>query len=288
MTPNPNTISVIVLALNEGDFLRQTIEQLQATLPGAEVIIVDDGSSDGCADFLRNGARLFRTDRLGTAAARNFAVRHASGEFLVFADAHIRLPEGWWQPMLQLLGQPSAGAVASVVSDMTEPDRRGHGMRFRPDLTIEWLPLRQKSPYPVALIPWCCAAMRRNVFDKSGGFDEGMIRWGAVDLEYSLRLWLLGYELWLVPEVEIFHLFREDRPYHVEWSWVIHNRLRLAFLHFNRERISRAIDALHGHEGFAEGLSLAVERDIFSRRAELAAARVRDDQWFFDRFGPEW
>jgi GT2 family glycosyltransferase len=292
VTATQPRISVIVLALNEGDNLRRTVEELRATAPDtAELLVVDDGSSDGCADFLRRGngaVKLLHTDRFGTAKARNFAAGQARGEFLVFADAHIRLPERWWQPMIELLDQPSAGAVASVVSDTAEPDCKGYGMRFRPDITIEWLPLRQKSPYPVALIPWCCAAMRRDVFDKAGGFDEGMIRWGGVDLEFSLRLWLLGYELWLVPEVEIFHEFRESRPYHVEWSWVIHNRLRLAFLHFSRERISRAVDALRDHEAFASGLSLTVDRDISRRRAELAAARVRDDEWFFGRFGPEW
>ena len=283
-------ISIIVLALNEGDHLRQTVEQLRATAPDAELIVVDDGSNDGCADFLESceGVRLLRTNMVGTAKARNVAVSHAQCELLVFADAHINVPARWWQPMVEILGQPSAGAVASVVSDTTERDCKGFGMRFRPDITIEWLPLQQRSPYPVALIPWCCTAIRRDVFDKAGGFDEGMIRWGGVDLEFSLRLWLLGYELWLIPELEIFHLFREDRPYHVEWSWVIHNRLRLAFLHFGRERVARAIEALRGHEAFPAGLSLTVERDVFLRRAQLAAARVHDDDWFFNKFGPAW
>lgn len=288
---NSHRISIVVLALNEGANLRNTVKQLRSTAPDAEIIVVDDGSTDGCADFLQSchcDVKLLRTDMFGTARARNFAVRQTAGDFLVFADAHINLQEQWWQPMLELLEKPSAAAVASVVTDTTEPDRKGFGMRFRPDITIEWLPLQKKSPYPVALIPWCCTAMRRDVFDRTGGFDEGMIRWGGVDLEFSLRLWLLGYELWLVPEVEIFHLFREDRPYHVEWSWVIHNRLRLAFLHFSTERIARAIGALRSHEAFAAGLSLTVDRDIFSRRAQLAATRVRDDEWFFGRFGPEW
>jgi glycosyltransferase involved in cell wall biosynthesis len=284
------TISVIVLALNEGERLRETVEALQITLPaGAEIVVVDDGSSDGCADFLLGSdVRLLHTHEFGTAKARNFGVRHAAGDILVFADAHIQLPEGWWRPMLELLRDPIIGAVASVVSDTTEPDCKGYGMRLRRDITIEWLPRRQETPYPVALIPWCCTAMRRDTFEASGGFDEGMIRWGGVDMEFSVRLWLLGYELWLIPQVEIFHFFREDRPYHVEWSWVIHNRLRLALVHFNRTRISRAVEALRDHEAFASALSLTVDRDIFSRRAELAAARVRDDEWFFSRFGPDW
>lgn len=284
-------ISVIVLALNEGERLHQTVKALQATLPPhAEILVVDDGSTDGSADFLRGSGtvRLLEGREFGTAKARNFGVRHASGEVLVFADAHIQVPEGWWRPMVELLRNPSIGAVASVVSDTTEPECKGYGMRLRSDITIEWLPPRQDTPYPVALIPWCCTAMRRDTFERSGGFDEGMIRWGGVDMEFSVRLWLLGYELWLTPQVEIFHFFREDRPYHVEWSWVMHNRLRLAFVHFNSGRIRRAVEALRNHEAFAPGLSLTVDGDISTRRAQLAALRVRDDEWFFSRFGPEW
>lgn len=290
--PSAPQISAVVIALNEGENLRRTVERLRATLPDdAEILIVDDGSTDGSTGFLcaaDPGVRLFRTTQWGTARARNFGARHASGEFLVFADAHIDLPDLWWPPMIELLGQRGAGAVAPVVSDIAEPDCKGYGMRLCSDITIEWLPLQQNTPYPVALIPWCCAAIRRDTFESIGGFDEGMIRWGGVDLELSLRLWLLGYELWLIPGVEIFHLFREHRPYPVEWSWVIHNRLRLAFVHFDSGRISRAVEALRDHEGFASAVGLAIERDIFSRRTQLATRRVYDDEWFFRKFGPEW
>ena len=45
--------------------------------------------------------------------------------------------------------------------------------------------------------------MRRHVFEAVGGFDGGMTGWGWEDQEISLRLWLLGYELRLVPEVTV-------------------------------------------------------------------------------------
>src|SRR5258708_16525902 len=49
----PRSMSVVVIARDEGEYLRRTVEQLTATTTaGTEIIVIDDGSRDGCADFL--------------------------------------------------------------------------------------------------------------------------------------------------------------------------------------------------------------------------------------------
>jgi GT2 family glycosyltransferase len=281
-------IAAVVITLNEGANLRSTVEQLCATLPGdADIIIVDDGSTDGSTNFLNGGrVQLLRTNNVGTAKTRNLAAGHTSADILVFLDAHLNLPPGWWEPILDVLETTGAGAVAPAVSDIEEPQRKAFGMRFKgPDLSVEWLRQNGDSPYQVPFLPWCCTAIRRDIFQKIGGFDEDMIRWGGIDIELSLRLWLLGYELWLAPQAEVFHFFRSTRPYPVEWREVIHNRLRTAFLHFSSDRIAQVVRALNSHQGFSAAIALAVERDIAARRSALAARRVRDDGWFFEKFG---
>lgn len=292
MAAHPS-ISVVVITLNEGARLRETVEGLRRTLPQeAELVIVDDGSTDGSTEFLAvpdEPAILLRSLGLGTARARNWGARQSRGDYIVFADAHITLPTGWWEPIVELLGRSVVGAVAPMVSDLAEPRGCGYGLRLGgPDLTAEWLPLRGLTPYPVPLLPGCCLAMRREVFEAVGGFDDGLLRWGGMEHELGLRLWLLGYELWLAPEVECAHLFRDEGPYHVEWSWVIHNRLRLAFLHFNRSRIARVVDNLRDHQGFSDALALLADSDVSRRRCELASRCTRDAEWYFNTFGPIW
>lgn len=289
MTAGP-AISAVVVSFNEGGRLRQTIEQLRATLScDSEIIVVDDGSDDGSADALGTRdarLRVFKTDRLGIASARNFGARHSTGEILVFSDAHVTVQPGWCASLVALLAQPQVAAVGPVIYDVEQPWRRGFGQRFKAaDLSLEWLPSGGDQPVQVPVLPGGFWAMRRDVFERSGGFDDGMVCWGSEDAELSLRLWLLGYELWLAPQVEVGHLFHDYLPYKVEWSWIIANRLRLALLHLNDQRIAETLEALRSHEHFAAALAQTLLSEYAGRRAKLLSARLYDDAWYFQKFG---
>ena len=286
-------ISVVVIALNEGSNLRRTVENLQSTLNGdSEILVVDDGSDDGCADYLAAGdtpVRLVRSDHLGVAGARNFGAAQTRGDVIVFADAHITVQPGWLAPLVELLDKDSVGAVAPVILNQEKPRYKGFGLRLKsPDLSIEWLRRQGEDPYPVPILPGCCLAMRRETFEATGGFDGGMIRSQGVDNELGVRFWVLGYEMWLAPQVEVMHLFRRRQPYELAWNTVMHNKLRLAFVHFEQDRVSRVVDALRGHKGFAAGLAQLAVGDAAEGRSLIASKRVRDDRWFFEQFGPSW
>src|SRR5215467_3192988 len=88
-------ISVVVISRNEGRELKRTVENFDDTLPaGGEIIVIDDGSTDGSADRLaqrRGRIRLHRGQGYGVARARNFGARQAQGNVIVYADAHLRL-----------------------------------------------------------------------------------------------------------------------------------------------------------------------------------------------------
>jgi len=293
MARRPNKISVVVCALNEGKNLRRTVDSYRDTLPAkSEIIVIDDGSEDGSTNFLkqRNGAvRTIRTKHIGVARARNLGAINSRGEVIVFSDAHVEAGPGWWKPMLDVLDNPRSGGVAPTIADMTDTECKGWGLELKgPNPSESWLRKPGDAPFSAPLLPWCSTAMRRDTFEATGGFDEGMLRWGSIDNEMSLRLWLLGYECWVVPEVEFRHVFREERPYNMEWSWALHNKLRIAFVHFEPPRIARVVKALRRHQDFPDAAALLAEGDVSSRRKELAARRVHDAEWYFERFGPNW
>jgi hypothetical protein len=72
------------------------------------------------------------------------------------------------------------------------------------------------------------------------------------------------------------------------WETILHNRLRLALVHFDTRRIADVVDALRDHPAFPEALALTADSDVLVRRASMAATRKHDPDWFLDRFGTEW
>ena len=288
----PTDLSVVVISRNEGEFLRRTLVNLEETLPsGTEIVAVDDGSVDGSADFLTGHPhiRLISGGNLGVAKARNLGARQTAGKTLIFADAHMEFPSGWWQPLSETLLRPGVGAVAPAIADVARPELKGFGLNLTgPELDASWLPQSGTDPYPVPILPGACIAFSRKVFEDAGGFDDGLMSRGGVDNELSIRLWLLGYELQVVPGVEVRHLFRRRAPFPAAWTPLLHNRLRLAFVHFNRKRIRAVVEALQEYDEFAAALSLVIDSDISSPRCRLRGRRIRSDDWYFDRFDLCW
>ena len=287
-------ISVVMISRNEGRYLKQTLENLDATLPDdAEIVVVDDGSEDGSSDFLkrrRGRVKLWRTHDMGVAKARNFGARRTTGEVLVFADAHLKLPQGWWEPMLNALKDPRVGAVAPAIRGTNPKHVEGYGLTFRgPGMEVAWIRRRPKGPTAVPILPGCTLAMPRAVFERvGGGWDDGLLQRGNVDNEVSVRLWLLGYELMVLPDVVVQHRFRKKSPFPVGWPQYLHNRLRLAFVHFSDERLGRVVGSLRRYPGFGEALRIIAQSDVAVRRNEISIARERSDDWYFERFRLKW
>jgi len=287
--PDNPRISVVIISRNEGEELRLTVTQFLETIPPdrRELIIVDDGSTDESAAFLKElpEARLFHSAGIGVARARNFGGAQATGDIVLFSDAHMRVPAGWYEPFVDALRPPSVGAVAPGVYSIAEPKKRGFGLFLTgPDLRTQWRNRQGLKPSPVPILPGCFMAMRREVFAATGGFDPGMRQLGGNDNEISCRFWLLGYELMVVPEVEVGHLFRKNTPYDSCWAALVHNRVRMAFVHFCAGRVERVLNALRAYNAFPAAMAMMLDSDVFARRAELTSLRRFDDAWYCERF----
>lgn len=83
------TLSIVIPARNEIEGLRGLLPRLSAQCPGAEILVVDDGSIDGSGEFARaEGARVVRHPYpKGNGAAIKTGARNATGDILVFMDA---------------------------------------------------------------------------------------------------------------------------------------------------------------------------------------------------------
>ena len=111
-------VSVIIPTYNRADFLREAIDSVRAqTYTNFEIIVVDDGSTDGTQELVTSlypDVRYLRQENSGPAAARNNGINNAAGEVIAFLDSDdIWLPEMLSKQIARLSLNPAAGLVAT-------------------------------------------------------------------------------------------------------------------------------------------------------------------------------
>jgi glycosyltransferase involved in cell wall biosynthesis len=108
-------VSVVIPCLNQGHYLRHALESVLAqTLRPAEVVVVDDGSTDDTAKVAREyaGVRCVQQPNRGLASARNVGAAHTTGEHVVFLDADDRLrPDALRVGVRELTAHPTCALV---------------------------------------------------------------------------------------------------------------------------------------------------------------------------------
>jgi GT2 family glycosyltransferase len=284
--------SVVIPSCNEGEMLRRTVQSVlaQPCERAVDVVVVDDGSTDGSCDAVGHlpDVRVVRGRGLGVPGARNAGAAAATGDVLIFLDGHCRVTPGWADRLAQALAPADVAIAAPAITELEDDGQRGCGMVWtNRRLETAWIEASAGGPpFVVPFAPGGCQAFRAETFGLVGRFDEGMTRWGFEDIEISLRSWLLGYRVLGVPDAVVGHQFRESRGFDVADSGVLFNFLRMIHLHFTRERIARTIRALGAYPGLAEAMARLQESDVLELRAELFAVRPRHDAWFFSAMAP--
>lgn len=123
-------VSVVIPCYNQGRFLREAIESvLRQTHAAAEILVVNDGSTDDTAAIARSYrcVRYLEQRNQGAPAARNAGFRACSGDFLVFLDADDRLrPDALERGVEALRTHPEWAFVAGHVSVVAEDGSAGH------------------------------------------------------------------------------------------------------------------------------------------------------------------
>jgi glycosyltransferase involved in cell wall biosynthesis len=192
--PSLPAVSVIIPAYNAEHFLQETIESvLKQTYTDFEVIIVDDGSTDGTADKAKSylhdpRVHYIYQENKGVCAARNKGIRSTKSELIAFVDAD----DVWLQEKLEkqvpLFEDNNVGLVYCMIEHIDENDNvlphlswpHPRGATYKDLLYINWIVGSGSS-----------VIIRKDVFDKVGFFDEGLK--GLEDMDMWIRI-LHGYK----------------------------------------------------------------------------------------------
>jgi GT2 family glycosyltransferase len=192
--------------------------------PQFELIVVDQSPTHQPAvqayldDMAATGKiRLYKLDWASLPGARNYAVRRAQGEVMVFLDDDVRLPPGFLAAHGANYAQPEVGAVAGRVFDRMKLADHDAALEIQDlppeamDPGIAWYHINlvhTVKPQQVLSARGCNMSYRRSIFFDHGLWFDERFRGSAVreESDFGLRLRATPYRIWYDPAAHLVHL----------------------------------------------------------------------------------
>jgi glycosyltransferase involved in cell wall biosynthesis len=222
---NKPLVSVMIGVYNGAPYLAEAIESVLAqSYRPLELVVVDDGSTDGSSDIARSygdSLRYAYQENRGMGAGRNHALRLAAGELFTFLDADDRfVPDKLERQLEALRADPELDLVFGHVREFVSPELTAEQRK-----TIR--PPAPPSPWraPNLMLIW------RESFVRVGPFDEALrvgisVEWYARALEAGLRSHML-------PDVVL------ERRLHLDNNGLRQSESRKQYLHVLKAALDR-------------------------------------------------
>ena len=213
-------VSILVVNWNGRAHLETCLDSLQSQLfRDFEVVLVDNGSTDGSLDLLRGRYPWVRllplSENTGFATGNNRGLQHARGEYLVALNNDTQAEPDWLEALVRVAdAHPAAGMVGSRICSFDDHDlidSVGHGVcrdamsrgRFR---NRRWSDLGLQ-PVEEILFPSACVALyRRQMLEETGFFDDDFFAY-AEDTDLGLRGRLAGWQAVAATDAVVYHKY---------------------------------------------------------------------------------
>jgi GT2 family glycosyltransferase len=311
-------MSIALASHNEGENLWRTVRSCLETTEGPypEIIVVDDASTDGSIAALtgRYGALVTVipvAGRRGVAAAKDLAIRSTRGDVVVMIDAHCKPEKGALETLVRGVeawrGEAVVCPLLASLNQRTwrnKSDRFGYGFWLELEsFACEWLGQHQVKEvagpdgrvyHASPALVGCTLALTRELYERIGGFDSGMLSWGAEDIDFGLKTWLLGHRVVSDFAAVVGHRFRSRRaPYSIPVEHVVFNNLRMARKNFGdrawEDWFRRAAPSASCAEWEKACALFQADRESIERqRDDLLSRRPRDEYWYARTFEMAW
>ena len=199
-----NYISIIIPVYNHKEFIADAIDSaLAQTVKPHEIIVIDDGSTDGSAEITsRYPVKLIRQVNKGLASARNTGIMNATGEYILPLDSDDILLDKCIGKITQKIKETSADIIASSFKCFGVENH---------EIILSGT-LAAKDFIEVNRIAYC-SAFRRSVALEVGGYSSRMI-WGYEDYHFWIDLLKRGKTISIISEPLFLYLTRANSMIH--------------------------------------------------------------------------
>ncbi len=219
--PKNTSASVVIPNWNGRDLLAKYIPSIIEALsgnPDNEILVVDNGSEDGSAEFLRDhfpSVRVLALHRnLGFGGGSNQGFRAAKNDIVVLLNSDMRVERDFLAPLLEAFTDETVFSVACQIF-FSDPNK----LREETGLTQSWwengaLRVRHRDD-PAIQVPYPCAyggggscAFDRRKFLELGGFDELLAPFYLEDTDIGYMAWKRGWKVLYQPLSVVYHEHR--------------------------------------------------------------------------------
>jgi GT2 family glycosyltransferase/glycosyltransferase involved in cell wall biosynthesis len=276
-------VSIVIVTYNNADLNRLCLESVFARTewPQFEVIVVDNGSTDGTPELLREFQRahpnltvIANTTNRGFAAACNQGLEAASGNYFVLLNNDTVVTRGWLTALLRhLKADPGIGLIGPVTNAIANEAKVEVGYSDVSQLrawAAEWMRAHDGETFAIPMLAFFCMAMHRQTWESVGPLDERFGIGMFEDDDYNRRARSQGWEIRCARDAFVHHwqkasfrllgkdaylaLFEENRKkYEEKWgeTWKAEgvDVWQRADLGFFRDQLAPVVERVRGAAG---------------------------------------
>jgi GT2 family glycosyltransferase len=256
--------SIVVLCYNGlEETTRPCLDSIVANTPvdSYELIVVDNASADGTADYLKDFAAQHANVRIqlndtnkGYSGGNNDGIKLAEGQYIVLLNNDTLVPSGWLDSLLKLFSeQPDVGLIGPITNSAGNEQRielKGLNEKNYENISSAYVERQKGVWFTTEKLGFFCVAMRRTLIEKIGYLDEKFGIGMFEDDDYCIRAKKAGFSLAVVEDCFVYHkgsvsfkklsssdyieIFNKNRNYFFEKHGILWTYTDIAFGIWNK------------------------------------------------------